>query len=786
MKLLTRSQLRFFSFAPFSTLTVWLGITLAVASIVAVHQISQRVVDSLDAVTPAYLEEVTHLLSRSELSMSDYFELRRAWRAGALPDVQFLAPLVEGRAVTEKGTRRVVGLDAFSGLPQALALAFVPPGEVVVALAEGETEPDTVTLNGRSYAVAFALAGLDEELVLTDIGTAQQLLGRDDEALDLILTAVASPQQQLLVWSDRLLPGLSAGFPLPDWSSPGWEVQTLTEGLPSLSFARSVLFNLGALGSLALVVAWLLVFQVSVIWLRRRHPSYERLRQMGVAESELLRGFLLGVLGLGLLASIAGLWLGGFLADRLAAAVTGYGAAAAAVVLDGYVIAKALGSALLVCLFGGWLAFRREARSERPAGVSRPQGRRGVFVLLLGASGLAGLLGTEAVIGAFVAIAAVSLVVLLGVAPLLEGLRRWSARFRGRLLERIGLRELVWYPADLAVALGALVLAVATSVAIGLMVDSFRKDFAAMLDQRMIYDAFLDGAGSELSPLIGDLEVLPGVTRVQPYGRVDQRVDGRLVTLAFTPFDSFESRRYGLEATLAPEAVLVNERFARAKDLRPGDRFELLGLSVAVAGLFPGFGEASGRIVLDSAMASQLDVPLRYDRLSVNTDDLPGLERALERLAPTLELQDQQSVRRLALDIFDETFAITRALTLLALVVASVGLYNALLALELLRTRSRQLLDAMGVSSGEQRRIATARIAGVGLITLLLALPLGLVMGWLLCAAVNPRAFGWSLNLTPSVDAFGWPLLTALLAMALIALLPVPAEGNRDGNLDEA
>ncbi|MEM8765798.1 MAG: hypothetical protein AAGE43_00005, partial [Pseudomonadota bacterium] len=109
MKLLTRSQLRFFSFAPFSTLTVWLGITLAVASIVAVHQISQRVVNSLEAVTPAYLEDVTHLLTRTELSMGDYFELRAAWRAGALPEVRFLSPLVEGRAIAPDGARRVVG-----------------------------------------------------------------------------------------------------------------------------------------------------------------------------------------------------------------------------------------------------------------------------------------------------------------------------------------------------------------------------------------------------------------------------------------------------------------------------------------------------------------------------------------------------------------------------------------------------------------------------------------------------------------------------------------------------
>ena len=64
MKLLTLSQLRFFRLAPWSTLTVLLGVTLAVSSIVAVHQISQRVVVSLAAVTPVHMAGVTHRLSR--------------------------------------------------------------------------------------------------------------------------------------------------------------------------------------------------------------------------------------------------------------------------------------------------------------------------------------------------------------------------------------------------------------------------------------------------------------------------------------------------------------------------------------------------------------------------------------------------------------------------------------------------------------------------------------------------------------------------------------------------
>ena len=96
MRLLSLSQLRFFSLAPWSTLTVLLGVTLAVSSIVAVHQISQRVVESLASVTPPQLAGVTHRLSRADMTMSDYFELRARWRAGELDGVSALMPIVEG------------------------------------------------------------------------------------------------------------------------------------------------------------------------------------------------------------------------------------------------------------------------------------------------------------------------------------------------------------------------------------------------------------------------------------------------------------------------------------------------------------------------------------------------------------------------------------------------------------------------------------------------------------------------------------------------------------------
>ncbi|MEJ2089763.1 MAG: hypothetical protein P8Y69_15065, partial [Gammaproteobacteria bacterium] len=123
MKLTLLSQLRFLAFTRWTTLTVLVGIALGVSSIVAVHQIGQRVVASLAAVTPPYLENISHLLDRPGLTMDDDFELRARWRAGELPEVRHLMPVVEGSVLADERLLRIVGLDGFSGVPETLGLA---------------------------------------------------------------------------------------------------------------------------------------------------------------------------------------------------------------------------------------------------------------------------------------------------------------------------------------------------------------------------------------------------------------------------------------------------------------------------------------------------------------------------------------------------------------------------------------------------------------------------------------------------------------------------------------
>jgi putative ABC transport system permease protein len=87
------------------------------------------------------------------------------------------------------------------------------------------------------------------------------------------------------------------------------------------------------------------------------------------------------------------------------------------------------------------------------------------------------------------------------------------------------------------------------------------------------------------------------------------------------------------------------------------------------------------------------------------------------------------------------------------------------------------------VVAAELRRIALIRAATMGGAAVLLPLPLGIAMAWVLCAVINPRSFGWTVALQMPLTGWLPPLLLGLAATLLAGLLPAPREG---GALEEA
>ncbi|MFW6093083.1 MAG: FtsX-like permease family protein [Pseudomonadota bacterium] len=801
MRLLVLSQLRFLRHAPWSAATALLGVILGVASVVAVHLIGVGVQRSLDEATPPHLAGLSHVLERPDLTADQYFDLRDRWRSRPGSAVSALVPMVEGRAVS--GGRRilVVGID-WLAMPAGAGPASAVPTEVLTGeavLADGETElaeGDVVSLGGRALRVARILESGLGAAVFADIAAAQVVLEQPPGRVSRIGVAVEEPWAQARRWLDRLMPGLSAGLPgagtaaVPEALSvllngPEWRVRPVAAERPSAGFARAILFNLGALGTLALLVAWFLIYQVAVIWLRRQRLLLRRLHVMGASPGELRRAFLAVFVALGMVATAAGLAAGSGLASLLVTlSERGAGVAASGAAVpwvDAWVIVKAVASGLGVCLLGGYGAF---ARAWRPRAGSAARSWILATPALLAVAVAGVVWEATGMLGGFAAILAMSLAAVALVSPLLTAIRAAGFRLRLRLLHRLAVREAVAYPGVLGVALGALTLAVATGIGIATMVDSFRLDFIRMLESRLSGDLYVYDAAPQMPGVARWLEAQPEVAAVRPAGRARVRLQGEPVELGYARFDAAESARYGHPRALEPGAALVSEQLARRLDLEPGDAVAAPEGRLVVAGVFPGFGDPLGRVLVNTDTVSRFGLAPRFDRLAVDLA-APG-EALTARLAqrfPALSVQSRTALRAQALAIFERTFAITRALTLLALLVAVVAMYNALTAQRLQQAPVLRLLRAQGLDRREARRLALMRSGIAGAVAMVLALPLGLAMAWTLCHVINPRSFGWTVNLHLSWQAWLGPLLLGMAAALLAGALPAPRER---GTVDDA
>ena len=751
--------LRFLARTPWSTAMALIGMALGVTSIVSVHLVSASISSRLDGLVPGALSEYSHYLHRDKLDTADYFVLRKQWRAGALPAITRLSPLVDETTALEGQNVRVLGADLLARPPAASAGAIDEQFSWNGAWVDQSLKDQlSIPINGIIEAPKGTL--------LADIATAHDLLGWPTNQLSYVGLVISDTFAGPIEIAEKLLPGFGAGFPAakPDLDlAPGWQLVSTAEQYPAREFGKSILFNISALGMLALLVAWLLIYQVAVSWLRRLWPVFDRLHVLGV-EWQRLRAYFLFSIGLiatlaAALGLVAGWWLASWL---LGMAVPGQ---EINLNLDSWVVFKALGSAVAVCLLGGAWAFQRSQQE-----VSHSSLPAILTLLLLTAATWCVFQPQTGLAGGFFAIAVLSLAASQTIAPLLIQLKQWASMIRGSYLLRVGVREALWHPAELSVALAGLSLAIATAIGVALMVDSFRVDFSQMLDHRLKYDLIAQGDETALKLFAEIDKTATPADRIQIYRNTDIRINGLSMELDTTRMDAFESSRYGYSKSLAIKGVLLSEQAARSLQLSDGDALTVAGETMTISGTFSAFGDLKPRLIVDdrSPLAAALDTKLQVNSVAFKSDRPETLVEALRKQFPALELRLQSDIRRVALKTFDQTFAITTVLITIALLVAAISVYIAVTTMRLNRQTGRHLLNILGVNRTEQLMMNIALGTGLGLVAIIIALPLGVMFGWILCNVINPRAFGWTIELQLSAEALlsacTWGMLAAIAA----------------------
>jgi putative ABC transport system permease protein len=201
-------------------------------------------------------------------------------------------------------------------------------------------------------------------------------------------------------------------------------------------------------------------------------------------------------------------------------------------------------------------------------------------------------------------------------------------------------------------------------------------------------------------------------------------------------------------------------------------------LNARVLGVFRDYGSDQGAVIVARTLYDRWFEDSGVTSLALFLEDGADSEAVVRELLEsvpeglTVVVRTNDVLRSASLDVFDRTFEVTAVLRLLAFVVAFVGVLSALMALELERSRELGMMRAWGLEPAELRRLVVTQTGLMGLVSGVLAVPMGIALSAVMIFVINERAFGWTLDMQLDVGVLGQALALALAAALLAGIYP--------------
>jgi len=131
-----------------------------------------------------------------------------------------------------------------------------------------------------------------------------------------------------------------------------------------------------------------------------------------------------------------------------------------------------------------------------------------------------------------------------------------------------------------------------------------------------------------------------------------------------------------------------------------------------------------------------------------------------------LDIVSGNDLRKTILKVFDETFAITTVLLLIALAIAALGIATTLTVLVLERSKQLNTLYAVGAGFGQIRSMILWEAAFMAVAGEAAGILCGFILSYILVYVINRQSFGWTF-----LYAVDWRALAMSLPLIILAAL---------------
>ncbi|RYU71178.1 FtsX-like permease family protein [Aliivibrio finisterrensis] len=782
---------------PLQIFLVWLGLTLGVSLLVGVLAINHHAKMSYNEgeklFSNPFPNRIRAIQDNTAIPQAFYINLRRAGYTQCMPvqtqhletkdDINISVVGIDPVALMQISTSNLAKTDDMLSLMRPpFPILISQPLASYFSLDDG----DYIELQNQSNigpVIIDKAQRLSGSRIFSDVALTK-MLGHK-AGFDILLCGEMSDKKKERL--ERMLPR-------------GLQLETHKEsGLTALTNAFHI--NLLAMGMLSFVVGLFIFYQAMSLSFIQRQPLVGTLRQIGVSTKELIIAMSLEVFLWVIIGWVSGNFFGLLLANELMPTVSNslyslYNADVDLLITWSWNWSyQSLWMAILGCVLAcGWPLYRllsiEPIRLTARLSLARFAGKEFEVQAII-----AGVFCVAAYLIKLLPHSHENGFMLIGFLMISVGLLTpyiiW--KFFDWLSYRLPSAKARWFFSDSAASLSyrgvaamAFMLALASNIGVETMVGSFRATTNNWLEQRLAADIYIEPSKVSASRISHWLEKQPEVESVWRQWKIDYQTEyGNLEILSSGPTLG-EKNALTMKVAI-PEfwyslhhsrSLLISESMALKWDMKPGDYLDLpapMGDNWQISGVYYDYGNPYNQLLLSHSAWLKVFGGQGKTGIGVVLNDTEKRTELIGRVLkqfrlPVEQVNDNNNIQVKAMKVFDRTFIVTGTLGNLTLVIAVFGLFFATLVGEVSRQRQTALLRCLGLSGKELILLGGLQLLTIGLFTILIALPLGIILSQLLIDIVMKYAFGWTMQINyfpmEYVMTFAWTLLALTVAGA--------------------
>ena len=824
------------------TLLTTAGIVLGVAVFVGMHTANQSVLAAFQST----IDRIAGQTQLQVLAGEPGFDEDVLDKVQNVKEIRAAAPVIEATVATDKGNLLIVGVDMLGdrnlrsydleGADESIddPLVFLAQPDSLIVTKTFATERNLHinsrvpmrTMDGeRTFVVrgimkpgglASAFGG---NLAIMDIYAAQKVFGRGRkfDRIDVALQDGIALDEGIA----KLRAAVGPGFQIEPPSSRGEEFE-----------ATSRIYELGSniTSVFALFIGMFIIYNTFAIAVTQRRSEIGILRALGATRGQIRTLFLTESAITGVAGTLAGVAFGILMARAMAGYIGGlleevYGVAQSAASIEAapWIIASAVAMGVVTSLIAALIPARAAAMVDpvkalqKGSFLSLSEGenrvRRRWAIACAALSVVALMLNRYTPIFYAGYLLAVLTAVLLAPSLSLQ-LSRWLRPVLKKIRPvegSLAADSLIQGPRRTSGTVAALMLSLALVISLAGLARASYDSISEWMRIALNPDLFVTTAETATArsfvfpASLGDgLRRIEGVDEVQLVRSVRVLVKNVPVMLVAADIESL-GRRARLPAIVgdsarmyrlasAGEGLIASENYARLHGVRFGETLEIPApegtLRLPVVGIVRDFSDQQGSILLAR------NVFIRYwhdDTVNVFRIYLkPGVNDAVVRqrildaygTRQRLFVLTNRDLRNYVIRITDQWFGLTYVQIAVAVLVAVLGIVNALTVSIIDRRREIGVLRAVGGMRRQVRHTVWMEAIGIGMIGLVLGLALGAAQLYYTVEIARRDLIGIEIGYAyPFTMAFA--LLPVILLAAFLAAL-APGESAVRGSLVEA